>query len=33
MTLASKITLARVAMIPAFMVLMYVSGGHPGLWM
>ncbi len=33
MTLASKITLARVAMIPAFMVFMYLSGGCPGLWM
>ena len=33
MTLASKITLIRVAFIPAFMVLMYLSGGMPGLWM
>ena len=33
MTLASKITLVRVAMIPAFMVTMYLSGGAPGLWM
>ena len=33
MTLASKITLVRVAMIPAFMVTMYLSGGTPGLWM
>ena len=33
MTTASKITLARVAMIPLFMVLMYLSGGHSGLWM
>ena len=33
MTLASKITLIRVAFIPAFMVLMYLSGGVPGLWM
>lgn len=33
MTLASKITLIRVAFIPAFMVLMYQSGGQPGLWM
>lgn len=33
MTLASKITLVRVAFIPAFMVLMYLSGGQPGLWM
>ena len=33
MTLASKITLARVAMIPAFMVTMYLSGGETGMWM
>ena len=33
MTLASKITLLRVAMIPAYMVFMYLSGGQPGLWM
>ena len=33
MTLASKITLVRVAFIPLFMVLMYLSGGTPGLWM
>lgn len=33
MTLASKITLIRVAFIPAYMVLMYLSGGAPGLWM
>lgn len=33
MTLASKITLVRVAFIPAFMVLMYLSGGQPGLYM
>ncbi len=33
MTLASKITLIRVAFIPAFMVLMYLSGGQPGLYM
>ena len=33
MTLASKITLIRVAFIPVFMVLMYLSGGTPGLWM
>ena len=33
MTLASKITLARVAMIPAFMLTMYSSGGEAGLWM
>ena len=33
MTTASKITLVRVAMIPAFLVTMYLSGGQPGLWM
>ena len=33
MTLASKITLARVAMIPAFMVTMYLSHGQAGMWM
>ena len=33
MTTASKITLARVAMIPVFMVFMYLSGGASGLWM
>ena len=33
MTLASKITLVRVAFIPLFMVFMYLSGGEPGLWM
>ena len=33
MTTASKITLVRVAMIPAYMVTMYLSGGQPGLWM
>lgn len=33
MTLASKITLVRVAFIPAFMVLMYLSGGEPNIWM
>jgi len=33
MTLASKITLVRIAFIPAFMVLMYISGGNPGMWM
>lgn len=33
MTLASKITLIRVAFIPAYMILMYQSGGQPGLWM
>ncbi|MBR4110006.1 MAG: CDP-diacylglycerol--glycerol-3-phosphate 3-phosphatidyltransferase [Oscillospiraceae bacterium] len=33
MTLASKITLIRVAFIPAYMILMYLSGGQPGVWM
>ncbi|MBR2048492.1 MAG: CDP-diacylglycerol--glycerol-3-phosphate 3-phosphatidyltransferase [Oscillospiraceae bacterium] len=33
MTTASKITLARVAMIPVYMVTMYLSGGQPGLWL
>ena len=33
MTLASKITLIRVAFIPAYMLLMYQSGGQPGIWM
>ena len=33
MTLASKITLVRVALIPVFMVLMYLSGGQPNLYM
>lgn len=33
MTTASKITLVRVAFIPAFMVLMYQSGGEPNIWM
>ena len=33
MTLASKITLVRVAMIPAYMATMYLSGGQAGLWM
>ena len=33
MTLASKITLIRVAFIPLFMVFMYLSGGETGLWM
>lgn len=32
MTTASKITLVRVAFIPAYMVLMYLSGGEPNLW-
>ena len=33
MTTASKITLARVAMIPVFMVFMYLSGGAANGWM
>ena len=33
MTLASKITMARVAMIPAYMATMYLSHGEAGLWM
>lgn len=33
MTLASKITLVRVAFIPLHMVFMYMSGGNSGLWM
>ena len=33
MTLASKITLIRVAFIPVYMVLMYLSGGQSGLFM
>ena len=33
MTLASKITMIRVAFIPVYMVLMYLSGGEPGFWM
>lgn len=33
MTTASKITLVRIAFIPIFMVLMYLSGGQPNLWM
>lgn len=33
MTLASKITLIRVAFIPIYMALMYLSGGQPNLWM
>ena len=33
MTTASKITLLRVAFIPAFMFFMYLSGGHAGPWM
>ena len=33
MTTASKITLIRVALIPAYMVTMYLSGGAAGAWM
>ena len=33
MTTASKITLSRVLMIPAYMVTMYLSCGEAGLWM
>ena len=33
MTTASKITLIRVAFIPLFMALMYLSGGMPNGWM
>ena len=33
MTLATKITLIRVAFIPAYLVLMYLSGGHANLYM
>ena len=33
MTTASKITLIRVAFIPVYMVMMYMSGGQPGNWM
>ena len=33
MTLASKITLVRIAFIPLYMVFMYLGGGTPGLWM
>ena len=33
MTLASKITLIRVAFIPLYLVFMYQSHGAPGLWM
>lgn len=32
MTTASKITLVRVAFIPLYMVLMYLSGGQSGVW-
>ena len=33
MTTASKITLVRVALIPLYMIFMYLSGGVTGLWM
>lgn len=33
MTLASKITLIRVAFIPIYMLFMYMSGGQSNLWM
>ena len=33
MTTATKITLVRVAMIPAYLVFMYLSGGQPNVWM
>ena len=33
MTLASKITLVRVAFIPMLMFFMYLSGGEPNAWM
>lgn len=33
MTAASKITLVRVAMIPAYLAAMYLSGGTAGPWM
>ena len=33
MTLATKITLIRVALIPVLMVFLYLSGGQSGLWM
>ena len=33
MTTASKITLIRVAFIPVYMLMMYLSGGVSGLWM
>ncbi len=33
MTTASKITLIRVALIPVYMVTMYLSGGNAGAWM
>lgn len=33
MTLATKITFIRLALIPVYMVAMYLSGGESGLWM
>ena len=33
MTTASKITLVRVALIPLYMITMYLSGGAAGMWM
>lgn len=33
MTTATKITLLRVALIPLFMVFMYLSGGTAGIWL
>ena len=33
MTTATKITLLRVLMLPAYMVFMYLSGGQSNLWM
>ena len=33
MTLATKITLVRIACIPAYMVFMYLSGGVTNVWM
>ena len=33
MTTASKITMVRVAMIPAYMAAMYMSHGQAGMWM
>ena len=33
MTTASKITMVRVVMIPAYLITMYLSGGKSGMWM
>ena len=33
MTTATKITLLRVMLIPAYMILMYLSNGQSGMWM